>query len=158
MPEYDISFADKLSQVACQVLADGIEEIEAQRTVLYLSLLSTEIALKAMLEKAGKPIAGIRSRSHNIAGLLSDLDHCNVCVEDSHSLSASRIRAIELSYGVAKITVGAVIDVASDHASRYPGEVRYGERLSHYPATTMAQLSTSVVLFAKTYWASLHIR
>jgi hypothetical protein len=162
MPQYDISFAEKLSQVASLVLADGIDELEAQRTVLYLSLLSTEIALKAMLEKAGMSVAEIRSRSHDIAALLRDLDHCNVRAEvapgESRSVSASRMGAITLLHGLAQTTVGAVIDTGSADASRYPNEIRYGERLRHYPAATMARLSAEIVSFARTNWDSLHVR
>ena len=78
MAEYDISFGERLSETARMVVDEGLAELDAQRTVLYLSLLSTEITLKAMLERAGKPVPDIRARSHRLAELLSDLGQCEV--------------------------------------------------------------------------------
>ena len=60
MPEYEIAFGEKLADIARMVAAEACVTIDAQRTVLYLSLLSTEISLKAMLERAGRPITKIR--------------------------------------------------------------------------------------------------
>lgn len=161
MPQYHISFAEKLSQVARLVLLDGIVEIDAQRTVLYLSLLSTEIALKAMLEQAGKPIDEIRSRSHNITALLSDLDRCSVLAEivpgEVRACPASRIRSHLLIYGAATVTVGAVIATTTDAASKYPNEVRYGDQITHYPADVMVQLAEKVVYFARCNWDCLRL-
>jgi hypothetical protein len=69
---------------------------DAQRTVLYLSLLSTEILLKAMLEHAGKPVAEIRERGHQLADLLTDLGLCEIEVEVTPGchryVPASRLR------------------------------------------------------------------
>ena len=162
MPHYDIAFAEKLSQVANLVVVDGIEEIEAQRTVLYLSLLSTEISLKAMLEKAGRPVTEIRSRSHDLAKLLKDLDQCKVNAEiaagKTSVVSASRIRAITLQHGDAEITVGTVLDTKPGDTSHYPNEVRYGFGIRHYPATTIAQLSAKLITFAINNWSGLHMR
>jgi HEPN domain-containing protein len=159
MPQYDIAFAEKLSQVAGLVLADGDDDIEAQRTVLYLSLLSTEIALKAMLEKAGKPVPEIRDRSHDLAALLRDLDQCSIQAEtvlgQLHAVSASRIRAITLRHGGAVLTVGAVLDTELNSISRYPNEVRYGDQLRHYHPSVAAQLAAEVVTFARDHWSGL---
>jgi uncharacterized protein YbaR (Trm112 family) len=43
---------------------------------LYLSLLSCEVSLKAILEKAGYTIDHLINRSHNLSGLTEDL--CNL--------------------------------------------------------------------------------
>ena len=161
MPQYDLSFAEKLSQVARLVLLDGSVKIDAQRTVLYLSLLSAEIALKAMLEKAGKPIHEIRARSHDITALLSDLDRCSVLVEavpgEVRVCPASRIRGGQLIYGAATITIGAVIDTPIGTASKYPNEVRYGDQITHYPADVMVQLAEKIVHFARANWDCLRV-
>ena len=45
MVEYNIAFGEKLSETARMVIAEEMETLDAQRTVLYLSLLSAEIAL-----------------------------------------------------------------------------------------------------------------
>jgi hypothetical protein len=162
MPQYDLAFAEKLAQVASLALTDGPNELEAQRTVLHLSLLSTEIALKAMLEKAGKQVPEIRSRSHDLASLLRDLDQCKVFEEVTpgvkHRVPASRIRAITLYYGEAETTLGAVIETSAREASDYPNQVRYGDQLCHYPPAMMAQLATKVVAFAKKHWSELKVQ
>jgi hypothetical protein len=156
MPQYDMDFAEKLSQIARLVLENGVEETEDQRAVLYLSLLSTEIALKAMLEKAGNSVVDIRRRSHDLAGLLNDLSQNTIVVElapgEIYSVSASRIRAVTLQQGAAVITVGGVIDNNSGNTSDYPNKIRYGERLRHYSPDTVVQLSEKVVAFARSNW------
>jgi hypothetical protein len=162
VPQYDLAFAAKLAEVANMVLVDGAEEVESQRTVLYLSLLSTELALKAMLERAGKPIAEIRSRSHNLADLLKDLGKC-VIQEDVSSgnqkcVSASRLRSKTLHHGDAQVTVGRVIDTKHSDTSKYPNEVRYGDELRHYPAAVMALMASTVVEFAHIHWDGLRTK
>jgi hypothetical protein len=81
MPEYDITFGEKLSEVANIVVAYGLSDFDAKRAVLYLSLLSTEILLKSMLEQAGIMVKDIRDRSHKLVDLLSDIGQCQVEVE-----------------------------------------------------------------------------
>lgn len=162
MPQYEIAFAEKLSQVAKHVIDDGIEDVEAQRTVLYLSLLSVEIAFKAMLEKAGKPVAEIRARSHNLVKLLEDLDRCNIEVEivpgQAQTVSASRIRAGTLRHGGAETTIGEVINAPSGETSQYPNGVRYGDQLRHYPPEVMAQMAAKVVTFARENCSGLRMQ
>ena len=156
MAEYDIAFGERLAETARMVASLGLAELDAQRTVLYLSLLSTEITLKAMLEHAGMPVSGICARSHRLAELLSDLGQCKVEVEiapgTKRYVSASRIRAIPLNHGRAQSTVGAVIDAESQGASTYPNQVRYGEVLRHFPAEVVAQMAAEVSVFARTHW------
>lgn len=162
MPQYDIAFGEKLAEVATSVVADGLADVDAQRTVLYLSLLSTEISLKSMLEKAGKPVSEIRKRCHNISELLKDLGQCEVEVEVTpgtpRAVAASRLRARTVSHGEAKVTVGAVIDAESTGASKYPNEVRYGDLLRHYPPAAVAQMASSVAAFAREHWQSLRTK
>lgn len=158
MPQYDIEFAQKLAEVANLVVTEGTESVDAQRTVLYLSLLSTEIALKAMLETAGKPVSEIRKRSHNLADLLADLGQCEIQVDvagKTMTVSASRLRSCTLQEGDTQITVGKVIDAEQDGASQYPNAVRYGDRLRHYPPAVVAQMAARVVEFAHKHWLNL---
>ncbi len=162
MAEYDIAFGDRLAETAAMVAADGLVQIDAQRTVLYLALLSTEITLKAMLEHAGRPVAEIRARSHRLDDLLSDLGQCEVEVEISPGtkryMPASRLRGCPLKYGAAETTVGAVIDAESRGASKYPNQVRYGDVLCHFPADVVTQMASAVVAFACEHWHSLRIK
>ena len=53
MSEYNIGFSEKLLDAAQSVTKDGLDSVDAIRTVLYLSSLASEIVLKALLEKAG---------------------------------------------------------------------------------------------------------
>lgn len=162
MAEYDVAFGERLAETARMVAAEGLTPLDAQRTVLYLSLLSAEITLKAMLEHAGKPVSEIRARSHRLAELLSDLGQCEVEVEvtpgTKRYVSASRLRGCSLKHGNAESTVGAVIDAESQGASTYPNQVRYGDVLRHFPAEVVAQMAAKVSVFAREHWQSVRIK
>lgn len=162
MTEYDVAFGERLAETARMVAAEGLAPLDAQRTVLYLGLLSAEITLKAMLERAGKPVSEIRARSHRLTQLLSDLGQCEVEVEITPGIkryvSASRLRRCSLKHGDAESTVGAVIDAESQGASTYPNQVRYGDVLRHFPAEVIAQMATKVSAFAREHWQSLRIK
>jgi len=162
MAEYDIAFGERLAETARMVAAEGLAPLDAQRTVLYLSLLSTEITLKAMLERAGKPVPDIRARSHQLAKLLSDLGTCEVEVEITPGtkayVPALCLRGFPLQHGTAESTVGAVIDAESEGASTYPNQVRYGDVFRHYPAEVVAQMASKVAEFAREHWHSLRIK
>lgn len=162
MAEYDIAFGEKLADVASFVSTVGLTDLDAKRTVLYLSLLSTEISLKAMLEHAGRPVAKIRAHSHKLADLLTDLGQCEIEVEVSQGnrmyVPATGLRSCTLRHGDAEVTVGAVIDAESLGASTYPNQIRYGDVLRHYPADVVAQMAEKVVAFAHQHWQSIRIK
>lgn len=162
MAEYDIAFSERLAETARMVAGEGLAPLDARRTVLYLSLLSVEIALKAILEQAGIPVSEIRARSHRLAELLSDLGRCEVEVEVTPGtklyVPASRLRGCTLRDGAAESTVGAVIEAESQGASTYPNQVRYGDVLRHFPAEVVAQMAIEVSAFAREHWQSLRIK
>ena len=162
LAEYDIAFGEKLAEVAGFVVADGLTELDAKRTVLYLSLLSTEISLKSMLEHAGRPVPEIRAQSHRLAHLLTDLSQCEIEVEVTPNnrmfVPATRLRACTLRHGDAEVTVGAIIDAESQGASTYPNQIRYGDVLRHYPADVVAQMAVKVAAFARQHWQSIRIK
>lgn len=162
MAKYDISFGERLAEVARMVAAEGLVALDAQRTVLYLSLLSAEITLKAMLEHAGKPVSKIRARSHRLAELLFDLGQCEVEIEvvtgTKRYVSASRLRGCLLKHDSGETTVGMVIDAENKGASTYPNEIRYGDVLRHFPAEVVAKMATKVSAFAREHWDSLRIK
>jgi hypothetical protein len=161
VPEYSIEFAEKLADVANSIVTDGLDDPESPRVVLYLSFLSTEISLKAMLEKAGKPVPEIRNRNHKVAKLLKDLGQCQVEVEFVPGTrkfdSASRLRACIIEQGKAQITVGEVIEAEQKGASSYPSNVRYGDQLKHYPPAVVAQMASVVAVFARQHWHTLRV-
>jgi hypothetical protein len=162
MAEFDIAFGEKLAVTAAMVVGEGVVQIDAQRTALYLGLLSIEITLKAMLEHAGKSVAEIRAHSHRLGDLLSDVGQCEVEVEIAHGIKqfvpASRLRSCSLKHGTAEITVGTVLDAERHGASKYPNNVRYGDVLCHFPAEVVVQMASVVTAFARDHWQSLRIR
>ncbi len=161
MPEYHLEFGETLAEVAMKIIDEGIDPIDTQRTILYLSLLSAEISLKSMLEKAGKPVKEIRKSSHRLESLLNDLSHCEVEVEvvPGHRMyvSASRLRSCTIHFGEGTTTVGEVISAESHGASTYPNKVRYGDVLKHFPATVVAQMAVEICNFARQHWDSIRI-
>lgn len=161
MAEYDLSFGVKLANTAALIVKDGVEELDAQRTVLYLSLLSSEITLKALLEKAGKPIPEIRDRSHNLKGLLQDLGTCKVQVEIAPNkmklCSAVGLRAVVVDPKFRNATVGTLLEAQDAGASEYPNQIRYGDLLRHYPSEQIAGMAREVTAWAKKYWDTIRI-
>jgi len=157
--EYSLAFAESLAKAARNVADIRPKDIDARRTILYLALLSTELSLKAMLEQAGHPVSAIRKRSHNLAALVRDLGKCTVDAEiaPGHhaAVSAARIRSRELQFEGAKPTVGRILDAERDGASKYPGQVRYGPLLRHFPAEVVLEMAFSVIAFARQYWTTL---
>lgn len=159
--QYNIAFAERLAETAQMVAAQGLEALDAQRTVLYLSLLSMEIAMKAMLERAGIPIAEIRGRSHRLSELLIDLSGCEIRLDVAGSeqyVPASRLRACPLVLGSAESTVGTVIDAERQGASKYPNQVRYGDLLHHFPADVVSGAALETARFAREHWDSLRVK
>lgn len=61
MPEFNLGFSQKLIEAAKAIKSNDLTDLEAKRTVLYLSLLSIEISLKAIMEKAGITISKLKS-------------------------------------------------------------------------------------------------
>jgi hypothetical protein len=159
--EYDLAFAERLPALASSIVVDGIDELDAQRCVLYLSLLSTEISLKAMLEQAGKPVQEIQKRSHKLSELLKDLGQCEIQINESFGcvwVSAVRLRSCVLTHGAAKSTVEAIIDAESKGASQYPSKIRYSAKVRHFPPQIVAQIATRVAEFARKNWGSIRIK
>ena len=160
MSEYDLSFAENLSNVAATLATNGFTDPNAKRTVLYLSLLATELALKAMLERAGVPLPKIRKRSHDLAGLMRDLGKCKVTIEmtpgNLRALPATRLRSRGLNYPPAQSTVGEILGAEAKGASAYPNAVRYGPLPRHYPPSLVAAMAAEVIAFAKEHWSTVH--
>ena len=161
MAEYNLSFAEHLLEAAKFVAAESLVEIDAKRTVLYLSLLASEIVLKSLLEAAGKPVSQLRKRSHSLEKLLGDLDNCRITVEVApghHAMcSASRLRAVVVNSNYANATVGAMLGAADREASKYPSQIRYGGSLKHFPAHLMLEMSLSILEWAKNHYNSIRL-
>lgn len=162
MSHYDIAFGERLAKIANQIVAEGLHTEDVQRAVLYLGLLSSEILLKALLEKAGKPVAEIRKLSHNLKALLRELDHCHIVDEVVPGVQKQRhattLRARPVLQTNSSVTVGYLIDEAEKlGASQYPNEVRYGELVRHFPAEVLARMASEILLWAKQHWDDISL-
>jgi len=156
MAEYNLGLSQKLAETAVIVAMDGLEDFDAVQTVLYLSLLASEIALKALLEQAGQPVGKIRARSHNLKALLEDLGRCQIHVEITPGqvrwVSASRLRAVTINPNYGNAKVGTLLEAEDAGASRYPNQVRYGESFRHYPPQVIVKMASEIVKWAKQHW------
>ena len=126
---------------------------DRDRTVLYVSLVACEIALKYALEQAGKTVKEIRYLSHNLSALLEAVGNCAVLDAVSQGstqrVPASRVRAVVVDSEYANATIGHLICAEEVGASKFPNEVRYGDVLQHFPAEVMAELANKVVSWVK---------
>lgn len=157
MAEYNIEFAEKLISAAKVVASSDSNSVDAQRTVLYLSLLSCEISLKALLEKAGMSIGEITTLSHNLRGLLDAVCRCEVNetivgVAAPMWVSAARVCAIPINVAGGESTVGTLLLLEEAGASRYPNQIRYGSAIVHAPCEAMLQAAENILP-----WVVAHI-
>lgn len=161
MAEFDIRFAKSLCDAAALVYSQGIEPLDAKRTVLYLSLLSVEIALKAGLEKAGQSVPRIVKRSHDFRGLLDDIANCSIIVavtpQCTRRVKATQIYAKEVSREYSKATVGHILIAQRDGASKYPTQIRYGSLLKHYPADIILRTASIIIEWVGLHWSDLKV-
>ena len=151
MSEYSLGFSGKLLDAARAVIGNGLDSVDAARTVLYLSSLASEIALKALLERAGKPVQEIKKRQHDLCALLKDIGKCEVLVEigaRSRWVSASRVRAVTVDERYADATVGKILTGEERGTSRYPNELRYGNRFRDYPPELRLGAAIALVKWA----------
>ncbi len=159
MAEYNIGFSEKLIEAAIAVAGEDFNDIDAVRTVLYLSSLASEIALKALLEKAGIPIKKIRARGHSLSGLLTDLGKCQIHAKvtaGSHTwVSATRLRSKVVDSRYSNATVGTLLTGEERGASKYPSELRYGDHLKDYPPEFKMRASKAVIDFVKKHWEEI---
>lgn len=158
MPEYSIEFSKSLVKAAQSLLPDCESSFDSKRAVLYLSLLSSEISLKGLLETAGKPVVEIIRCQHRLTDLLNEIDKCFVNVKVSPGrpervwIPATSIRAKTIKVGSTVSTVGEFLTSENNGASQYPNEVRYGPKVVHFPpeaALTAAQL---IISWAEEHW------
>ena len=150
---FSIEFSKRLIEAAESFFAiPNNTADEAARAVLYLSLVSCEISLKALLEQAGFPIKEIKKRSHNLAGLLEDFSACELSKPSHNSARspASILRAnnVTISTGQTK-TVGDLLEAEKKGASKYPNEIRYSDLVQHYPPEFMLECAKVLNAWAK---------
>src|SRR5262245_15018644 len=98
MPEYSLEFSESLIKAAEGLAAGGMDSVGDKRAVLYLSLVSCEITLKALLERAGWAIYDLIKCSHDLSKLLALFSKTEVeeeiCPGRLMWVPAARIRSI----------------------------------------------------------------
>lgn len=150
--EYSIEFGERLIEAADSFVSDARPGDEVGRTVLYLSLLSCEITLKALLEKAGFSVEELKKRSHNLCGLVKDICCCELTgtgIGNSKLFSASKLLAQQVVINTSNGTVGTLLSAESVGASKYPNEIRYGELINHFQPLDMLSCAKVLSEWAK---------
>jgi hypothetical protein len=161
MAEYSIEFSKSLIDAAQGIVVRGENSEDAGRAVLYLSLLSCEITLKALLEKAGMPVDEIRKVSHDLRKLLAELGHCEVEEEMAGQLMqwvpATHIRGKTIIPGTT-FTVGVLLEGESHGASKYPNDIRYGEHIYRFPPVAVLAGAEILIDWAHQQWDRIRSR
>lgn len=156
MAEFSLGFSEKLVEAGQFVANQDDDTVDAQRTVLYLSCLSCEIALKALLERCGKPSKEIRRVRHDLARLLADVGKYRVKEEITKDclscVPATRLRAVTVDDRFQNATVGAILSAEQKGASKYPTKVRYGPMVQHFPAAIVLETARLLVDWARDHW------
>ena len=150
--EYSLNFSTRLLEAGSSLKGSGNILEEADRAILYASLVSIEIALKYLLEKAGVPIKELRAKSHNIEALLREIDKCEILATiggEEKYVPASGIRSRVVNPAFGGATIGSLLQGESKGASKYPNEVRYGPIPKHYLADLMLECAEKVINWAE---------
>ncbi|MGI0133726.1 MAG: hypothetical protein ACREBW_02050 [Candidatus Micrarchaeaceae archaeon] len=160
MTAYNLGFAKQMNRAAELLTSPRVKEFDEAQAVAYMNLVAIEVAMKAMLEKAGWDAKHLRKRSHDLKGLLKDICSTEIYMEiaPSHLRYVSAARLCSLSVkdtNGAKGTVGAVIDAEARGASKYPNELRYGDNFRHFSPKVLTESAKAVIDFAETYWNSI---
>jgi len=150
--EYSLEFSERLIDAANSLVRDADGKDEAGRAVLYLSLLSCEISLKALLERAGYTVKELIKRSHDLKGLLHDICFCELAgtgIGNSKPFRASRLLSQEVIENTYNGTVGALLHAEEKGASKYPNDIRYGDLVTHFPPLVMLKCASVVQRWAR---------
>ena len=161
MSEYNIGLSEKFIDCAKTLRVQGIDTFEAVQAVVYLSKLSCEIILKALLEKAGKPTKEIRAHSHDLVELMNELCWCQIKrdIGGGHLrwCAASHVLAIPVDKRYSDATIGKILSGEEFGASRYPNQIRYGDHFTDFQPELILQAAIELLNWAKTYWDSIRV-
>jgi len=150
--EYSLEFSQRLLDAAKSFIDKDKIDDETGRAVLYLSLLSCEISLKALLEKAGYTTKELKIRSHDFSGLIKDLCFCDLegtSIAGSKPHTGAELLAQVVDPNIRNGTVGALLSCEEQGASKYPNEIRYGELVRHFPPMLMLDCASKVCEWGK---------
>lgn len=160
MTAYNLGFAKQMNRAAELLTSSGVNEFDEAQAVAYMNLVAIEVAMKAMLEKAGWDVKHLRKRSHDLKGLLRDICSTEIYEEIAPSqfqyVSAARLCSLSVkdSNGEEN-TVGVIIDAEARGASKYPNELRYNDNFRHFSPKVLTKSANAVIDFAEKYWNSI---
>lgn len=153
--EYSLEFSQRLIDAAKSFIDKDKTDDETCRAVLYLSLLSCEISLKALLEQADYTTKELKRRSHDFSGLIKDLCFCDLegtGIAGSKPHTGAKLLSQEVGPNIGKETVGNLLSCKEQKGikiSKYPNEIRYGELIRHFPALLMLDCASKVCEWAR---------
>lgn len=145
--EYSLEFSQRLIDAANSFIDKDKMGDETGRAILYLSLLSCEISLKALLERAGYTSIELKNSSHSFSRLKKQLCQCDLegtGAGGSKTSTGARLLSEVVDSNIGNGTVGAILNCEEHGASKYPGEIRYGAVLKHYPPMLMLACASKV--------------
>lgn len=140
--EYSFDFSARMIDSAEYLFNAHADKEDAGRAILYLSCLSCEISMKALLEKTGYTTKELRYFSHKLHDLLAEISSCDHRKSDQR---ASSIRSKIVIENTANGTVGTLLASQVGNASTYPNEIRYGEVVTHFPPEAMLKCAKVVL-------------
>lgn len=162
MSEYDINLAERLANATPQIAKQELKTVNSIREAIHRSYLSMEIALKALLEKAGVAISEIPRNSHDIHKLLKDLEtKCEIYDEIAPNYykwrRATTLRAVTINNEYSNCTVGTIFEAERNGASKYPQEILRGDQLRHYPVDAILGASRITIDWVKNHWNTIRL-
>ncbi|EIT7126917.1 hypothetical protein V8073_004593 [Vibrio parahaemolyticus] len=140
--EYSFAFSARMIDSAECLFNSHADKEEAGRAILYLSCLSCEISMKALLEQTGYTTKELRGFSHRLHELLDEISRCE---HRKSNHRASSIRSKVVIEKTADGTVGTLLASQVGNASTYPNEIRYGEVVTHFPPVAMLNCARLVL-------------
>lgn len=159
--EYSIDFAKRLVEAANCLKVQSNESNETGRTILYISLLAAEVALKSLLEKAGIPAECIKKHSHNITKIVDTVYKCDIRLEIGGRLirtSGVCINSITLKSNK-NITIGKCFEILRNEEqnklSKYPNEIRYGKNQRHIHPDQVLEMAEAIISFCESNWETI---
>jgi hypothetical protein len=154
VPEYSLNQAGDLAQLAIEGLAKQANDGGVRaRNCLYLAHLSIELALKAVLEQAGMPVNDIRRMSHNLLTLSKAVGGCSFTYELGQGRGVV-IRDLRVTKDGEYLSFGHFVEATQwESFSSYPGELRYGNDVTHFDPEMVAQLAREL---CKWFGARIH--
>lgn len=138
--DYSFDFAKRLIESAEALVINVNDRAESDRAILYLSCLSCEISMKALLERSGYTTRELRRTSHRNHELLDMVGGCRY-MQDNRLASA--IRSLVAVPNTQNGTVGTLLSQV-DGASTYPSEIRYGDSVFHFSPLYMLECAKLV--------------